>query len=128
MYNQTLVDKIENVDLLHYNADERVLTERWKQPGDVVSYKSLVANGTNLLQLTSPTSRFVQDNNYVEASSISVGYTFPTGLDWVKKLKLSTPKIFITQTNMFRIGTIKTERGTSYPFTRSFNIGLSTTF
>ena len=42
MYNQTLVDKIENVNLLFTNADERVLTERWKQPGDIVRYKSLV--------------------------------------------------------------------------------------
>jgi hypothetical protein len=128
MYNQTLVDKIENVDLLHTNADERVLTERWKQPGDIVSYKALVANGTSGLQQTNATSRFVQDNNYLEASSITVGYTFPSNLDWVKKMHLSTPKLFITQTNAFRFATIKTERGTSYPFARTFNFGLSTTF
>ena len=128
MYNQTLVDKIENVNLLVTNADERVLKERWKQPGDVVSYKSLVANGTSGLQLTNATSRFVQDNNYIDASSITVGYTFPSNLAWVKKMRLSTPKLFITQTNVFRVGTIRTERGTAYPFARSFNFGLSTTF
>jgi len=128
MYNQTLVDKIENVNLLLTNADERVLKERWKKPGDIVSYKSLVANGTNGLQLTNATSRFVQDNNYLDASSITVGYTFPSNLEWVRKMRLSTPKIFITQANVFRIATIKTERGTSYPFSRSFNFGISTTF
>ena len=48
MYNQTLVDKIENVNLLHNNADERVLTERWKQPGDIVSFKSLVKDGNSV--------------------------------------------------------------------------------
>jgi len=128
MYNQTLVDKIENVDLLHSNADERVLTERWKQPGDVASYKSLVANGANGQQLTNATSRFVQDNNYIEASSITVGYTFPSNLAWVRKMHLSTPKIFITQANVLRWATIKTERGTGYPFARTFNFGLSTTF
>jgi hypothetical protein len=128
MYNQTLVDKIENVNLLVTNADERVLKERWKQPGDVVSYKSLVANGTSGLQLTNATSRFVQDNNYIDASSITVGYTFPSNLAWVKKMRLSTPKLFITQTNVFRVGTIRTERGTAYPFARGFNFGLSTTF
>jgi len=128
MYNQTLVDKIENVNLLNTNADERVLTERWKQPGDVVPFKSLVPNGTNGLQLTNATSRFVQDNNYIDVSSITVGYTFPSNLNWVRTLRLSTPKFFITQTNLFHFGTIKTERGTSYPFARSFNFGLSTTF
>jgi len=128
MYNQTLVDKIENVNLLVTNADERVLTERWKQPGDIVSFKALVKDGTNGLQQTNATSRFVQDNNYLEASSITVGYTFPSNLEWVRKMHLSTPRIFITQTNAFRLATIKTERGTGYPFARTFNFGLSTTF
>src|SRR6187402_123789 len=125
MYNQTLVDKIENVNLLVTNADERVLTERWKQPGDIVSYKSLVASGG---QLTNSTSRFVQDNNFLEASSISVGYSFPSNLAWVKKLHLSTPRLSITQNNLIRFATIKTERGTGYPFSRSFSFNLSTTF
>ena len=128
MYNQTLVDKIENVNLMQGNADERVLTERWKQPGDVVSFKSLVKDGSGGLVLTNATSRFVQDNNYLEASSISVGYTFPSNLAWVRKLHLSTPKLFITQNNAFRFATLKTERGTAYPFARTFNFGLSTTF
>ena len=126
MYNQTLVDKIENVNLLVTNADERVLSERWKKPGDIVSYKSLLADGG--LQLTKTTSRFVQDNNYLEATSITVGYTFPSNLSWVRKMKLSTPRFFITQNNVFRFATIRTERGTGYPFARSFNFGLATTF
>jgi hypothetical protein len=125
MYNQTLVDKIENVNLLVTNADERVLTERWKQPGDIVSYKSLVASGG---QQTNSTSRFVQDNNFLEASSITVSYSFPSNMAWVKKLHLSTTRLSITQNNLIRFATIKTERGTGYPFSRSFSFNLSTTF
>ncbi len=124
VYNQTLVDKIENVDLQYSNADRRVLTDRWKEPGDQVFYKSI----TNTTRLTNATSRFVQDNNYIDASSISVGYNFPPNLRWVKFLHLSTPRIFITQNNVFRVGTVRLERGTSYPFARSFSFGLSTTF
>ena len=93
IYNQTLVDKIENVNLITSNADERVLTERWKKPGDHVSFKALVANGTNGLVLTKTTSRFVQDNNYIEASSVTVGYSFPQNMNWVRTLHLSTPRI-----------------------------------
>ena len=95
MYNQTLVDKIENVNLLQNNADERVLTERWKQPGDIVSFKSLVKDGTSgSSQQTNVTSRFVQDNNYLEASSITVGYSFPSNLAWVKKMHIINTEIF----------------------------------
>ena len=128
MYNQTLVDKIENINLRETNADKRVLTERWKQPGDHSAFKGLVADGTNLLQATYATSRFVQDDNYLEASSITLGYSFPANLSWVRKLKLSTPRLFITQNNLFRFATIEVERGTGYPFSRSVSIGLSTTF
>ncbi|SMO76928.1 SusC/RagA family TonB-linked outer membrane protein [Solitalea koreensis] len=128
MYNQTLVDKVENVDLLHGNADMRVLTERWKQPGDHSSFKSLVANGLNGLQQTNATSRFVQKDNFIDLSSLTVGYNFPSTLKWVKASHLSAPKIMITQNNLVRLGTIKNERGTGYPFARSFSFGLSTNF
>ncbi|AEV99417.1 TonB-dependent receptor plug [Niastella koreensis GR20-10] len=128
-YNQTLVDKVENVNLVSANADERVLTERWKKPGDRASFKSLVANGANSsLLITKSTSRFVQDDNYLAASSVSVGYTFPGNLLWVKKMHLSTPRLAITQNDAFRLATIKNERGTSYPFARSYSFGLSTSF
>jgi TonB-linked SusC/RagA family outer membrane protein len=129
MYNQTLVDKIENINLTKSNADKRVLTDRWKQPGDHASFKSLVADGSSsTLLATYATSRFVQNDNYLEASSITVGYSFPSNLAWVRKMRLSTPKFFITQNNLFRFATIETERGTAYPFARTFSFGLSTTF
>ncbi|MDI3321483.1 SusC/RagA family TonB-linked outer membrane protein [Pinibacter soli] len=128
MYNQTLVDKVENVDLRSANADERVITQRWKQPGDKVPFKALVVNGTNTLQATYATSRFVQDNNFLDASSLTVAYQFSPNLWWVRKLRLSTPRLAVTQNNAFHLGTIKTERGTAYPFARSFSFGLSTTF
>ncbi|MCU7548812.1 SusC/RagA family TonB-linked outer membrane protein [Chitinophagaceae bacterium LB-8] len=128
-YNQTLADKIENVNLNLTNADSRVLTDRWKKPGDVSSYKALVTDGGgNTLLMTQATSRFVQRDNFIDASSVTVGYNFPANLKWVRLLKLSTPKIFITQNQVFRLGTIEAERGTAYPFTRRFNFGLSSTF
>ena len=125
LYNQTLVDKVENVNLATTNADERVLTDRWKKPGDKSSFRSLVDNGKIP---TRSTSRFVQDDNFLQASSISLGYTFPNNLQWVRRMHLSTPRLVVTQNDAFRWGTIKTERGTSYPFARSFSFGLSSSF
>lgn len=128
MYNQTLVDRVENVDLTLRNADVRVFTERWKQPGDHAAFKGLVANGATGLQQTNVTSRFVQKDNFLELASLTVGYNVPANARWVKKARLSAPRIMITQNNLLRFGTIKTERGTAYPFARSFNLGLSTNF
>ena len=53
------------MDLYNYNADKRVLTERWQKPGDVTRLKAIQDRG----QTTRPTSRFVQDYN------MSVSYT-----------------------------------------------------
>lgn len=124
LYNQTLVDKIENVDLRSSNADKRVLTDRWKKPGDHAKFKALEAFGN----ATNATSRFVQNNNYIEASSISLGYTFSQQAGWVNKLGLSSPKIYCTQNGVFRLGTVDQERGTAYPFARQFNFGFATGF
>ncbi|MCO4291896.1 SusC/RagA family TonB-linked outer membrane protein [Solitalea sp. MAHUQ-68] len=128
MYNQTLVDKVENVNLALGNADARVLTERWKQPGDISSFKSLVSDGTNGLQTTKATSRFVMEDSFIDLASLTVGYNFPSTLKWVKAAHLSAPRLMITQNNLAHFGTIKTERGTSYPFARSLSFGLSTNF
>ena len=42
-HNSTLVNKVENVNIYEVNADKRVLTDRWKQPGDVTMLKSINA-------------------------------------------------------------------------------------
>jgi hypothetical protein len=123
MYNQTLVNLVEDVNLLNTNADSRVLTDRWKQPGDHAAFKAL-SNNT----ITNATSRFVQDNNYLNASTITVGYNFPSNASWIRKAHLSTPRLFITQNDAFRLSTIQVERGTSYPFARNYSFGLSTSF
>jgi hypothetical protein len=81
-----------------------------------------------VFKLTYSTSRFVQDDNFLEATSISVGYAFSSNTPWVKKARISPPRLFITENNLFRFATIKTERGINYPFARSFSFGLSTTF
>lgn len=128
MYNQTLVDRVENVDLTQGNADLRVLTERWKQPGDQSSFKALTADGSIGLQQTNATSRFVQKDNFMELASLTVGYNFPSNLRWIKAAHLSAPRLMITQNNLVRFATIKTERGTGYPFSRSLNFGISTNF
>ena len=70
-YNQTLGDKVENVDIYTENVDKRVLTSRWQKPGDKVKYKSIV-NDRGSVEITRPTSRFVQQYNALSWTSLEL--------------------------------------------------------
>ena len=120
-YNYSLVSKMENADI-RFNCDKRVLTERWQKPGDVVAYKDIKSWEIG----TQPTSRFIQNYNVLTASSLSVGYEFPTKL--LKMTKLKRLKLQFHVRDLFRISSVEQERGLSYPFARTFNFTLNTRF
>lgn len=119
-YNSTLVS-IENVDLEKYNGDVRILTDRWIQPGDNATLKSI----KDRTHVTRPTSRFVQDDNEMTMSSFSVGYQFDRNL--VKRIGLDAARLQFNAENVFTVSSIRQERGTTYPYARSFNISLNVT-
>lgn len=122
VYNQTLVDKVENVKLYETNADKRVLTERWAKPGEVTRLKSIKDRNN----VTLPTSRFVQDYNMLNFNSLTVGYDFDQAL--LKKLKMSMLRLSFNMKDIFTISSVKQERGLSYPFARTFNLTLNASF
>ena len=121
IYNQTLVDKVENAQL-QYNVDERVFTDRWQQPGDRALYKAITNQS-----ITYPTSRFVQDYNLFTLSSLTLYYDF-RNCAFVKKSFLERLKISAYTNDLFVISSVKTERGTSYPFARTFSLSAQVTF
>ena len=120
MYNQTLIDKVENIDP-NDNADRRVLYDRWQEPGDHAFFKS-VLNRTK----TKASSRFVMDENTLECRSLSLAYDFEG--PWVKRLGLEYLTLTGFTEDVFRISTIKQERGLSYPFARKFSFSLTARF
>ena len=72
VYNQTLVDKVQDADL-RKNVDRRVFEDRWQKPGDKVMFTRLIGGATaNATSVTKPTSRFVEDNNWLELSTLNV--------------------------------------------------------
>lgn len=121
MYNSTLVGKVENADI-HYNVDKRVMTDRWQKPGDMALYKAITD-----LTTTYPTSRFVQDYNLFTLSSLSVYYDF-RNCKFVKNSFLERLKITAYTNDLFVISSIKTERGTDYPYARTFSLSAQVTF
>lgn len=121
IYNQTLVDKVENAQL-QYNVDRRVMTDRWQQPGDRALYKSIKDQST-----TYPTSRFVQDYNLFTLSSLTLYYDF-RNCRWVKNSFLERLKVSAYTNDLFVVSSVKTERGTDYPFARTFSLSAQVTF
>ena len=123
-YNQTVVDKVENSNK-YQNVDKRVLTKNWQKPGDVVKYKANVTS--RLVQyFTYASSRFVQDLNYLQFSSFSLQYEMPK--NWISCLRMESLRFSFNMSDLFYWSTVKRERGTSYPFARSFTVGLRANF
>lgn len=121
-YNQTLVTKVENIDLYNRNADKRVLLDRWVNIGDVTALKDIAERGYS----TRPTSRFVQNNNFIKMNSLSLGYDVPT--TWLKNYKISRLRAQLSSNNVALWSTILQERGTSYPFARNYDLSLKVVF
>ncbi|PWG79685.1 SusC/RagA family TonB-linked outer membrane protein [Pararcticibacter amylolyticus] len=134
MYNQTLVDMVENVDM-NYNVDERVLTGRWLVPGQHALYKRLGTytadtDGDNISEVydekTRATTRFVQNRNEFTLSALNVYYLF--NRDFVKRLGMQRLKLGFNMNEVATFSSIKIERGTQYPFARTLSFSLSATF
>ena len=123
VFNEALFNKVENISVsgLNKNQDKRALYERWQNPGDKVRFKA-IANAAS----TPMSSRFIQKENVLSMESVYVGYEFYEG--WIKKIGLSNLKIQASMRDVFRASTIKSERGTLYPFARSLELGLSFNF
>ena len=128
MYNQTLVDKVENISLSGtYNSpwrnlDRRALYNRWQKPGDVAYFKDI-----RDFNATYASSRFVMKENTFKLNSLNLVYEFNpewlhknTGIDYIS--------VGLYAEDVFQVSTIKQERGTSYPFSRKFSCAVSLRF
>lgn len=122
MYNQTLVDKVENSDI-QYNVDERVLTGRWNTVGEGAAFKRI----TDPNYFTRPSSRFVQNLTELQMTALTVSYDFKN-FSFVKRNKLENVRASFYMNDLFRAATVHTERGIEYPFARSFSLSLQATF
>ena len=123
-YNQTLVDKVENVNVYASNVDRRVMEDRWMKPGDVAKYKK-ISTDRMTTNFTKPTSRFVQDYNALSLSSVELAYEMPR--DLLKRIHFSTMRFTVGMNDIFHLQSIKMERGLSYPYARTVNFSVKFT-
>lgn len=120
-FMETLFGKVENIskDGLRQNQDKRALYDRWQKPGDKAKFKSI-----SLTDSTPMSSRFVEDENTFSCESVSVSYQ--TTAKWLSRVGVSAFNVQASMGDIFRISTIKDERGLEYPFERrvNFSVGL----
>lgn len=121
-YNNTLVSYVENADIKNDNVDKRVLLDRWQKPGDITTMKDI----RNRNVTTGASSRFVQKNNTLQWSSLTMSYNFRP--EQLKKLHLSGLRLSFTMNDLFYWSTIRQERGLDYPYSRSFNLTTNIIF
>ena len=121
-FNTSVFNKVENLSMssLNYNQDKRALYDRWQKPGDYAQFKNIAAS-----ESTPMSSRFVQTENILSLESLQIGYEFEPQL--ARNLGVSGLRLSAYMNDIFRISNIKQERGTSYPFARSFSFALSVT-
>ena len=120
VYNTTRVTKVEGSNP-KMNADQRVFDDRWKQPGDVAMYKD-IADSSRPKQ----TDRFAEEENTLSLGTLNLSYEFNE--DLCKKLYLRTLRAGVNFTDLFRLSTVKIERGTSYLYSKGFEVYVSATF
>lgn len=121
-FNSVLFNKVENIttNQLKYNQDKRALYDRWQKPGDIAQFKDIADS-----QSTPMSSRFVQKDNTLTLESLRVGYEFKPEIS--RRMGVGSLRLNAYMNDIFRVSTIKQERGTSYPFSRSVSFALSLT-
>ena len=106
---------------MYYNQDKRALYDRWQKPGDKAKFKAI-----DNFDSTPMSSRFVIDENVLSGESISFGYE--TAGKWVQAIKAQGVSFRLYMNEIFRLSSLKEERGTDYPFSKSVSLSVGVRF
>lgn len=123
VFASALYNKVENISetALYYNLDRRALHDRWQNPGDHARFKAISIDDT-----TPMSSRFVLNESYIAGESISIGYE--TSARWLRVVGVQGASLRFYMNDIFRLASFKEERGTDYPFSKSFSLSVSLRF
>lgn len=123
VYNSTLRDRVEVTlsDIMNKNVDERVLSSRWYTAGDVAFFGKLSSNRSKA------TSRYVMDNNVLELQSVSLQYKLHSPY-LNKTFHLNSLIVGLNMSDLLHWGSVKMERGTSYPYARNIQASVKMLF
>lgn len=121
IYNTTLLGKVENSNA-RKNVDARVLSDRWTTPGQLALYKAVSDDS-----YTQPTSRFVQDYSLMQLSNLNIYYDFKH-CAFMKHCFLDKLKLTFYTSDLCTWSNVKIERGTDYPYAKTFSFAVQAIF
>ena len=117
-----MASKIEN-NYPYNNSDKRALYDRWSLENPNARYKAVSDFST-----TYATSRFVEDENTLRLNTLSLSYDLPTG--WLRKMHLPFDYVSVAgyAEDLLYLSSVKRERGTDYPYARTYTFSLTLRF
>lgn len=123
VFNTSLFQKVENIGTqeVYQNQDKRALYDRWSENNREAYFK-----GISLVQRTEKSSRFVMDDNSFVGESFNIGYEFPDRI--ARRMRIGAMNLQLSMTDVFRVASVRVERGIDYPFARSVTMSLGITF
>ncbi|MBV7533260.1 SusC/RagA family TonB-linked outer membrane protein [Chitinophaga sp. sic0106] len=124
LFNSALFNKVENISVsqLRNNQDKRALYDRWQKTGDISQFKAISLNTS-----TPMSSRFVQKDNTLAGESINMGWQWLSDT-WIRHISLSSLRASVYMNDIFRISSVRAERGIEYPFTNTVSFSLNASF
>ncbi|WP_165806613.1 SusC/RagA family TonB-linked outer membrane protein [Chitinophaga parva] len=127
VFNSALYNKVENISMVNGmgtvvpNLDRRALYDRWQKPGDIAQFTSLTQYSANPIS-----SRFVEKDNHIIGESFNLGWR--SSAQWIRNLRLQSLSATFYVNDIFRVESVKSERGLDYPFARSASFSLNVSF
>jgi hypothetical protein len=106
---------------------------RWEKAGDIATHPKYVIGGNKNSQR--PSSRFLENGNYLRLRNITLNYDLPKSL--LNRAKLNGVRLSASADNLFTITkfsgidpdvTETGEVGTKYPFSKKFVFGVQLNF
>ncbi len=129
------------------NTTQTAFDNRWQQPGDVTEYPVINYDDRNN-DYTLPHTGWLEDGSYLRLKSVTLGYTFESGL--LSRLNLKSARIYLTANNLLTLtkysgfdpevdhftgvnggsnsGLLRGYDYGSYPQSRAYRLGVNITF
>ena len=120
VYNTTRASKVEGSDPKN-NADQRVFDSRWRNPGDVALYKDIADSSR-----PEKTDRFAELEHTLTLGTLNLSYEFDQAL--CRRIHMANLRCGVNFTDLFRLSTVKIERGTDYLYSQGFEFYVNLTF
>jgi TonB-linked SusC/RagA family outer membrane protein len=116
----------------YFNTQKWFVTDSWTEDRTDAYFPVVRARSTKNQQSQ---TRYLQDASYMRFKNLAIGYSIPE--QWVRKIKLSQAQIYFSGENLWEISRMKgpydpeqaaNSGATSYPFQRTYSIGIDLTF